>query len=151
MKNFFFIFVILNILLINAVHSKEKNNFFSLKYNKVNVRQGPSSDYPIKFIYTKKFYPLKIIDSYENFRKILDISNNSGWIHRSQLSKKKSAINMKDNSLIFSKPEIYSKPIAIMKIGRLLLIKKCIDEWCKIKTDKYSGWVIKSNLWGFVD
>ncbi len=58
---------------------------------------------------------------------------------------------MKDNSLIFSKPEIYSKPIAIMKIGRLLLIKKCIDEWCKIKTDKYSGWVIKSNLWGFVD
>ena len=42
--------------------SLAENNFASLKYNKVNVRYGPGSDYPIKFIYKKKNFPIKIID-----------------------------------------------------------------------------------------
>ena len=63
----------------------EENYFLSLKYNKVNVRYGPGLDYPIKFIFKKKNYPVQIIDEKENFRKILDYKNNGGWVHRSQL------------------------------------------------------------------
>ena len=50
-----------------------------------------------------------------------------------QLSKKKSAINIKNNSILYKKPTIYSKPIAKLEIGRLVLIKKCKKDWCKIK------------------
>ena len=50
----------------------EKTYFLMLKNNKVNVRHGPSFDYPIKFIYNKKFLPIKIIDKKENFRRIID-------------------------------------------------------------------------------
>ena len=149
-KNIFF-YILINIILINTSFAEKKNYFLSLKYNKVNVRQGPSSDYPVKYIYRKKFLPLKIIDSYDNFRKVLDLSNNTGWIHISQLSKKNSAINIKDNSLIFLKPQIYSKPIVRMEIGRLVLVKKCNVNWCKIKTDDYNGWVMKKILWGKIN
>ena len=54
----------------------------------------------------------------------------------------------KDNSIIYKKPTIYSKPIAKLELGRLVLIKKCKPKWCKIKTGKYIGWIFKDSLWG---
>ena len=87
-------------------------------------------------------------DSSENFRKIRDHENNSGWIHISQLSKKKAALNNIDKTVIFSKPSIYSKPLAYIKKGRLCLIKKCKNDWCKIKTGDVSGWMQKQTLKG---
>ena len=76
------------------------------------------------------------------------MENNSGWIHISQLSKKKSAINIKNNSILYKKSTIYSKPIAKLEIGRLVLIKKCKIKWCKITSENFEGWIIKNSLWG---
>ena len=72
---------------INFLFSEEY--FLSLKYNNVNLRQGPSKDYPIKIFYKKKYLPVLVYDSSDNYRKIKDHENNTGWIHVSQLSKKK--------------------------------------------------------------
>ena len=128
--------------------ANENVNFLSLKNNKVNLRQGPSFEYPIKLTYKKKYLPVLILDKSETWRKIKDFESNSGWIHVSQLSKKKSAINKKNNSVLYKKPTIYSKPIAKLEIGRLVLIKKCQTKWCKITSGGFKGWVFKSSLWG---
>ena len=131
--------------------ANESINFLSLKNNEVNLRQGPSFEYPIKLIYKKKYLPVKILDKSETWRKIRDFENNSGWIHISQLSKKKSAINRKNNSLLYKKPTIYSKPIAKLEVGRLVLIKKCKEKWCKITSGGYEGWIFKNVLWGKIN
>ena len=128
--------------------ANENVNFLSLKNNEVNLRQGPSFEYPIKFIYKKKFLPIEVLDKSETWIKIKDFENNSGWIHISQISKKKSAINKKNNSVIYKKPTIFSKPVAKLEIGRLMLIKKCKTKWCKITSGGYEGWIFKSSLWG---
>tara|TARA_X000000368_G_scaffold398659_1_gene368887 strand:+ start:159 stop:608 length:450 start_codon:yes stop_codon:yes gene_type:complete len=130
--------------------SNEESYFLMLKYNKVNVRYGPSVDHPIKFIYKKIFLPLKIIDKKENFRKIIDHKKNSGWIHRSQLKKSKSLIIL-TNKIIFKNPTKYSKPLVKLEKGRLLLIKKCRLNWCKVKTGNYIGWVDIKDIWGSVN
>ena len=131
-----------------SVMSEEK--FLSLKKNKVNVRYGPSFDFPVKYIYNKINLPIKQIDKKENFRRIIDLKKNSGWIHISQLKKVNSVITIKDK-LLFIKPSIFSKPIANIKRGRLLIVQKCEDDWCKIKTDDLKGWVDKKNLWGAIN
>ena len=128
--------------------ANESVNFLSLKNNEVYVRVGPSKEYPIKFIYKKKYLPLEVLDKSETWRKIKDFENNSGWIHISQLSKKKSAINTNNNSLLYKKPTIFSKPIAKLEIGRLVLIKRCKVKWCKIASGGFSGWIYKNSLWG---
>ena len=128
--------------------ANENVNFLSLKNNKVNLRQGPSFEYPIKLTYKKKYLPILILGKSETWRKIKDFESNSGWIHVSQLSKQKSAINKKNNSVLYKKPTIYSKPIAKLEIGRLVLIKKCQTKWCKITSGEFKGWVFKSSLWG---
>ena len=131
--------------------AEQNLNFLSLKNNAVNLRQGPSFDYPIKLTYKKKFLPILILDKSENWRKIKDYENNSGWIHISQLSKKKSAINIENNALLYKKNTIYSKPIARLEAGRLVVIKNCKLKFCKIATAGHTGWISKNYLWGKIN
>ena len=144
-KKIFFIFFFF-LTNINILYSEEY--FLTLRNNTTNLRQGPSFDYPIKIFYKKKFLPVLVLDSSDNFRKIKDHENNTGWIHISQLSKKKAALIYEDQVTMFKNSTIFSTPLAVLEKGRLCLISGCSGEWCKIKTDKYSGWVKKQNLWG---
>ena len=138
----------LSILSIQFTSAEEK--FLSLKKSKVNVRYGPSFDSPIKFIYKKINLPLKQIDKKENWRRIIDSKNNSGWIHWRMLKNSNSIIIL-ENKILFKKPSNFSKPIVRLEKGRLLVIKKCENYWCNIVTDKYSGWVKTDNIWGRIN
>ena len=146
-KIFFSLTIITFFFQITLSQSEEK--FLSLKKKQVNVRYGPSFDFPVKFIYEKKNLPIKQIYKKENWRRIIDFKNNSGWIHWSQLKKVNSAITLEDK-IMFKNSSIFSKPIAKVKKGRLLIIQNCNDEWCNVETANYKGWVNKKNLWGIV-
>ncbi len=122
-KCFFFIFVWL--LFPSYVVSEEI--FLSLKKDKVNVRYGPSFESPVKYIYKKINLPIKQIDKKENWRRIIDSKNNSGWIHWSQLKKNNSIILLEDK-ILFKNSSNFSKPIA-----------------------KIKGWIKKNNVWGLIN
>ena len=124
--------------------------FLSLKKNKVNVRYGPSIDSPVKFVYLKINLPIKQIDKKENWRRIIDLKNNSGWIHWSQLKPINSIIPLKDK-ILFKNPSYFSKPLAKIQKGRVLVIQKCRERWCKVKTNKFKGWIKTDNIWGTVN
>ena len=148
----FLILLFVSILFFNVKSCAIENTFFlSLKNNEVNLRLGPAFEYPIKLIYKKKYLPIIILGKSETWRKIKDFENNSGWIHTSQLTKRKSAINIKNNSVLYKKPTIFSKPIAKLEAGRLMLIKKCKVNWCKITSGDYEGWIFKNSLWGKIN
>ena len=121
--------------------------FLSLKKNKVNVRYGPGFEYPIKYIYKKINLPIKQIDKKENFRRIIDFKNNSGWIHVSQL-KTVNSIIPKIDKILFSKPTYFSKPLAKIEKGRVLLVQNCDNNWCKVETGSFKGWIKIENSWG---
>ena len=147
MKKFYFLILIL-FLFSFPVFSEEI--FLSLKKNKVNVRYSPSFESPIKFVYKKINLPIKQIDKKENWRRIIDLKNNSGWIHWSQLKPINSIIPLKEK-ILFKKPSNFSKPIAKIEKGRVLIIQKCIEKWCKIKSGKFKGWIKTDNIWGSIN
>ena len=124
--------------------------FVSIKKSTVNVRYGPSFDSDIKYVYKKINLPIKQIDKKENFRRIIDLKNNSGWIHVSQLKRSNSVIATKDK-VLFKKPTSFARPIALIKKGRLLIVQKCEKKWCEIKTNNFNGWIKTNNLWGLVN
>ena len=140
---------ILFFLFLPSVISAEEI-FFSLKKNKVNVRYGPSFESPVKFVYKKINLPIKQIDKKENWRRIIDLKNNSGWIHRSQLKPINSIIPLND-IILFRKPSNFSKPLVKIQKGRVLVIQKCKKEWCKIESGKFNGWIKTDNVWGSIN
>ena len=138
-------FLCLSILGIQLLNADEV--FLSLKKNKTNVRYGPGLDYPIKYIYRKVNLPVKQIDKKENWRRVIFLDNNSGWIHWSQLKPSNSIITIEEK-ILFKKSSKFSEPVARLEEGRLLVIKKCEDIWCNVKTDDYVGWIKVKNIWG---
>ena len=149
-KIFFIKILVIFFLLSSFSFVNSEEIFLSLKKNKVNVRYGPSLESPIKFIYKKINLPIKQIDKKENWRRIIDSKNNSGWIHWSQLKPINSVILLKDK-ILFKKPSNFSRPLANIKQGRVLVVKKCDDNWCKVQTENLKGWVDNKNLWGKVN
>ena len=137
-------------LTILTISSVAEETFVSLKKSKVNVRYGPSFDSDIKYVYKKINLPLKEIDKKDNFRRIIDLKNNSGWIHVSQLKKNNSVITTKDK-ILFKKPSSFAKPTAQIEKGRLLIVDKCENNWCKIKSDSYEGWIKTTDIWGLIN
>ena len=147
MKKFFFL---VSIWFYFTFCAFSEEIFLSLKKNKVNVRYGPSIESPIKYVYKKVNLPIKQIDKKENWRRIIDSKNNSGWIHWSQLKKVNSIIVLEDK-ILFKNPSNFSKPLAQVKKGRLLIVQKCNDKWCKVSSGKYKGWIKRDNIWGSIN
>ena len=142
-KKFYTLFFLIILISTNTL----AETFLSLKKNKVNVRYGPSFESDIKYVYKKINLPVKQIDKKENFRRIIDLKNNSGWIHISQLKKNDSVITT-ENKILFKKPTAFAKPIAQIQKGRLLIVDKCQKNWCKINSDDFQGWIKTTNIWG---
>ena len=142
--------IIIILLFTSSAFSENKEKFLMLKNEKVNVRYGPSFDYPIKYIYKKIYLPIKVIDKKENFRRIIDHKKNSGWIHISQLKQSKSFITV-SHKIIFKKPTKFSKPLAKLDIGRLLLVKKCERSWFYVETGVFKGWIENESVWGKIN
>ena len=138
--------IIISLFFTTFLYASEVR-FLMLKNDKVNVRYGPGFKYPIKFIYKKRFLPVKVIDNKENFRRIIDHKNNSGWIHVSQLKKVNSLI-VSEDTILFSKASKFSKPLAKIEKGKLLIVKKCQENWCKVSDENYLGWINTNNAWG---
>ncbi|MDC0534023.1 SH3 domain-containing protein [Candidatus Pelagibacter sp.] len=147
MKKFYFVILI---FLFFPFHVSSEEIFLSLKKNKVNVRYGPSFNSPVKFVYKKINLPIKQIDKKENWRRIIDLKNNSGWIHWSQLKPTNSVINLNEK-ILFKKPSNFSKPLAKIQAGRVMVLQKCIDGWCKIKSENFKGWIKTDNVWGSIN
>ena len=148
MKKFYFLILI---LFFFPFHVFSQEIFFlSLKKDKVNVRYGPSFESPIKFVYKKINLPIKQIDKKENWRRVIDSKNNGGWIHRSQLKSINSIIPL-EKKILFKKPSNFSKPLARIEKGRVLIVQKCCGEWCKIKTAEFKGWSKTDNIWGTIN
>ena len=144
MKKFYIIIIVIFFFPLTVI---SEETFLSLKKNKVNVRYGPSFESPIKYIYKKINLPVKQIDKKENWRRIIDVKNNSGWIHWSQLKKVNSIISLEDK-ILFKKPSKFSKPLAMIKKGRVLVLQKCNGIWCKIRTENFKGWIETNDTWG---
>ncbi len=144
------IYFLIWICVFSPINVFSEEIFLSLKKNKVNVRYGPSLESPIKYIYKMIDLPVKQIDKKENWRRIIDSKNNSGWIHWSQLKKINSIIPLEDK-ILFKKPNTFSKPLAKIKKGRVLVLQKCDGVWCQIKSEKFKGWIKTDNVWGLIN
>ena len=140
-------FLCLSIFGVQLLNAEE--TFLSLKKNKTNVRYGPGLDYPIKYIYRKVNLPVKQIDKKENWRRVIFLDNNSGWIHWSQLKPSNSIIAIEEK-ILFKRPSNFSEPFARLEKGRLLVIKKCEYDWCNIIAGDYTGWIKVNNIWGSI-
>lgn len=122
--------------------------FVSLKSSEVNVRTGPGTRYPISWIYKREGMPVEIIEESDHWRKIRDYEGAEGWILKSMLSGKRTALIMGKQRALHKQEDEASAPLlraAPMVIAKLL---ECTKEWCKLQIDGRKGWMKKPHFYG---
>ena len=128
-----------------TVTGLEIPRFVSLKSDDVNLRVGPSINYPIELKYVHINLPVEVIEEFDAWRKFSDHKKNIGWVHKS-LIKGDRFILINNDSMIFKRPN--GKPIGKVKINNVLKLDKCLKNWCKFQHKDINGWISKRNLWG---
>ncbi len=122
--------------------------FVSLKSNEVNLRAGPSKNYPIKWVIKNKGEPVEVITEFEQWREIRDKDGDSGWVHEAMLSGNRSVVVISDIAQSLYRDSEGSKKIAQINRGVRAKLLTCQNEWCYISVDKYKGWIARNVLWG---
>ena len=122
--------------------------FVSLRSSEVNMRTGPGTRYPIDWVYTKRGLPVEIVNEYDTWRKIRDVTGDEGWVHQSMLSGTRTALVTEKIRPLYAEPNIDSNVLARMEPGVMVMLEECTGDWCEINIDKFDGWMTKSALWG---
>ncbi len=127
--------------------------FVSLSKDKTNVRSGPGKQYPIKWVVIRRSLPVEIILERENWRKIKDHEGQEGWVFRTLLSGKRTAIISGDsNAKIYEKPsgnnDNKSRILVELEPSVNVSVDRCFEAWCNVNVFGFSGWIERKSLWG---
>ena len=136
-----------------AKSGKPIPRFVSLKKDEVNVRRGPSKDYPVAWVFVRKDLPIEIIAEFEHWRRIRDNDGAEGWVFHALLSDKRTALitpwrPKKDTVKLYNDKSKDKKVIAMAQPGAMGEISSCDGKWCKFSSQGYSGWLSQKMLWG---
>lgn len=152
--NTFRVFLLLLLLTWSFCGQASGITMVSVAGEKVNLRKGPSTHYPIIWELGKGF-PLRVIGSQGNWLKVSDFESDVGWIYKDLVSKKPHLIvkinkNSKARINIRSGPGTKYKVVGKAEYGVVFETMQRGDGWVKVRHDTgLTGWVKRSLLWGW--
>lgn len=121
--------------------------YASLKFDEVNGRAGPSTDYPVRWNYERAGLPVIIVRESKEWRMIRDPMGDEVWVNKSQLGGQRTAITT-DTGLVYRDPRLDAARIAKFNAGAVVSLGDCGNAWCRVTADGRKGWVQRSHLWG---
>lgn len=129
--------------------------FASMRTGEANVRTGPGQQYPIEWVFTHQGLPIEIISEFDNWRQIRDWQGEGGWVHRSQLSGRRTAILVAEEPQeMLRDPRPDAGLIARIEPQVMGDLVECPEPatpdgaYCLFDVDGYRGWLPRGVLWG---
>jgi SH3-like domain-containing protein len=131
--------------------------FVSLKSDRVNMRNGPGTDYPTGWVYRRAGLPLEVIKEFEGWRQVRDSDGAEGWVLQSFLSGRRTGLVLpwerKASTAapivaVFSSDSETSPVVANVEAGVIANLHSCDGRWCRISIEQYNGYIEQKKLWG---
>lgn len=122
--------------------------YVSLRASEVNVRRGPGLDYRIDWVFQRAGLPVRIIDEYQNWRRIADSDNAGGWVYHALLTGRRTALVTDPEAVLRAGPSDTAAVEARAEQGVVAALRQCRPDWCEVEAAGHRGWVRKSAIWG---
>ncbi len=133
--------------------------YVSLKSDRVNVRKGPGTDYPIDWVFNRAGLPVEVIDEVETWRQVRDSEGAKGWVLQSLLSGRRTALVLpwetgtttEGASMtvpVHATASASSTVVALVEAGTLASLLACDRSWCHVSIEGERGYVEQVKLWG---
>lgn len=137
-------------LAVDATHASGMPipRFAALKSGDVNVRTGPGTRYPIQWVYHRDGLPVEIIEEFDYWRKIRDVDNVTGWVHKNMLEGKRRVIMKSKMVVLRDDPQDDASAVAKAQHGVIARLISCKDAWCRVQVESRKAWAKRKDLWG---
>jgi SH3-like domain-containing protein len=122
--------------------------FASLADDEVNARTGPGKDYPIRWVYTRRNLPVRIVEEFDVWRKVEDPDGDSGWIHAQLLSSRRSVVMVGTIRELRRTASDSARVVLRAEPGVIGTLVNCAGPWCLIEVQGQRGWVERDGIWG---
>lgn len=125
--------------------------FVSLADDEVNARTGPGKDYPIRWVYTRRNLPVRIVEEFDVWRKVQDPEGDEGWIHAQLLSSKRSVVIVGTVRELRRTASDSARVVLRAEPGVIGTLVSCNGPWCLVDIAGQRGWVARDGIWGVLD
>ncbi len=124
--------------------------FASLRFDDVNLRVGPGTNYPIDWVYKRRNLPVEIVFELGDWRQIRDQDNVTGWVKTLSLWKRRNVVVRATELTLRAKPDDASDAVAVLKPGVIAHVRVCPggNPWCEVEIDAYRGWLRRAQVYG---
>lgn len=127
---------------------KQTVHFAALRAEKVNLRSGPSADFPIQWVYVRRGLPVEVVASFDIWRKIRDSEGTEGWVNQQMLTGRRSVLIAGSVRDLRHDPKPDGAVVAKLEAGVVATVSKCDPAWCEVKAGGYKGWLMREEVWG---
>ena len=133
---------------LGAVTNLPIPRYVSLRSSKINVRRGPGLDYRKDWVYRRAGLPVRVVDEYGDWRRIVDKDEAGGWVYHAMITGRRTVLITADNVIFREKPADTAAATARAERGVVARLRECHPRWCEIEAEGHRGWVHKSTIWG---
>lgn len=132
-----------------AQSTKKTPYWASIDEGEARMRTGPSTEFPVKWVYKRQFLPVKVIAVHEVWRKIEDPDGDQGWMHVRLLSPDRTALVTGSGvAALRDTPEATSRIAWRVEPGVVGRIEDCAKGWCRLDVAGRTGYIEAERLWG---
>jgi SH3-like domain-containing protein len=131
--------------------------FVSLKSDRVNLRNGPGTEYPTSWVFRRAGLPVEILQEFEAWRQVRDADGATGWVLQSMLSGRRTALVLPwEVKAERPPPQIPLRSgdkdsaslVAQVEAGVLANVRSCDGRWCLVGIGDFKGYIEQKKLWG---
>lgn len=122
--------------------------FSALRFDRVNMRVGPGTNFPIEWVLTRRNMPVEVIAEYEAWRQVRDWQGTEGWVRENSLTSRRTGIVLGSVRLLYRAAGDLSQAVAQVEPGAIGQLLGCEGEWCRLDFAGNRGYLKRGEFWG---
>lgn len=120
----------------------------SISAGQAKMRTGPGRQFPASWLYQRANLPVKVLETYPNWRRIEDPDGTIGWMQANLLSEDRTALVIGEVRPLREAPDASARIIWRAEPGVVGKLSECSRGWCKLDVRGRMGFVETSHIWG---
>jgi SH3-like domain-containing protein len=121
----------------------------SIAAGKALMRTGPGRNYPGTWLYVRADLPIRVIETYPNWRKVQDPDGEKGWMLQRLLSDTRTGLVLPGEARpLYDKADEHSPLRFRVEAGVVGRISRCDGSWCLFDVQGRRGYIREDEIWG---
>ena len=121
----------------------------SQRGTQADLREGPSYDHKILWVYRHKGYPFHVLAAFDIWRRVEAADGTFGWMSVAMLSDSRTVlVTGTGRAQLRAGADSESKVTGLAEPGAILGLKACVQDACRVAAQGIDGWIAKDRIWG---